>query len=204
MGVFMYQIVLASGSPRRKEILSQVGISFVVNVSNIEEITSQTTPENIVMELSKRKAYDVAKRYTENTIIIGSDTIVAYQDQILGKPKDEGHAKEMLELLSGKTHEVFTGVTVIRKNESGEVSEQTFYEVSKVSFSGLTQEDIMDYITSKEPMDKAGAYAVQGRFAVHITRIEGDYYTIVGLPVARLYQEVKQLGFDLIRNLELK
>ncbi len=203
MGFLMYQIVLASGSPRRKEILSQVGIKFTVNVSNKEEITSHTTPENIVMELSKIKACDVANHYAVDTIIIGSDTIVAYQNQILGKPRNEEHAKEMLQLLSGKTHEVYTGVTVILKNELGEVTERTFYEVSKVSFSELTIEDIMDYIMSKEPMDKAGAYAIQGRFAAHVTRIEGDYYTIVGLPIARLYQEVKKLGVDLIRNQEL-
>ncbi|WP_312370806.1 Maf family protein [Lachnoclostridium sp.] len=197
----MYQIILASGSPRRKEILSQVGINFTVCVSNIEEITSETLPENIVMELSKMKALDVTKQYESNTIIIGSDTIVAYKNQILGKPKNEEHAKEMLQLLSGVTHEVYTGVTVIIKKESGEVEERTFFEVSKVTVSELTEEEIMDYIRSKEPMDKAGAYAIQGKFAVHVTRIEGDYYTIVGLPIARIYQEVKKLGVDLIRQM---
>lgn len=195
----MYQIILASGSPRRKEILSQVGINFTVCVSTVEEITSETLPENIVMELSKMKAHDVAKQYEKNTIIIGSDTIVAYKNQILGKPKNEEHAKEILQMLSGVAHGVYTGVTVIIKKESGEVIENTFFEVSKVTVSDLTEEEIMDYIKSKEPMDKAGAYAIQGRFAVHVTRIEGDYYTIVGLPIARLYQEVKKLGVDLIR-----
>ncbi|ABX42301.1 Maf family protein [Lachnoclostridium phytofermentans] len=197
----MYQIVLASGSPRRKEILSQVGINFTVCVSNMEEITSETLPENIVMELSKMKAHDIAKQYETNTIIIGSDTIVAYKNQILGKPKNEDHAKEMLQLLSGVTHEVYTGVTVIIKNDSGEVEERTFFEISKVTVSDLTEEEIMDYIKSKEPMDKAGAYAVQGRFAAHVTRIEGDYYTIVGLPIARLYQEVKKFGIDLVKQM---
>lgn len=195
----MYQIILASGSPRRKEILSQVGINFTVCVSTVEEITSETLPENIVMELSKMKAHDVAKQYEKNTIIIGSDTIVAYKNQILGKPKNEEDAKKMLQMLSGVTHEVYTGVTVIIKKESGEVIENTFFEVSKVTVSDLTEDEIMDYINSKEPLDKAGAYAIQGRFAAHVTRIEGDYYTIVGLPIARLYQEVKKLGFDLIR-----
>lgn len=200
----MNQIVLASGSPRRKEILSQVGIDFTVCVSNKEEITSETSPEKVVMELSKMKAKDVSQQYAANTIIIGSDTIVAYQNQILGKPKNEDHAKEMLQLLSGESHEVYTGVTVIIKNDSGEVLEHTFYEVSRVTFSELTKEEILYYIASKEPMDKAGAYAIQGRFAVHISRIEGDYYTIVGLPIARLYEEVRKLGFDIVRNREVK
>lgn len=196
----MYQIVLASGSPRRKEILAQVGIDFTVCISNKEEITSETSPERVVMELSKMKANDVAKQYPENTIIIGSDTIVAYKNKILGKPKNELHAKEMLSMLSGESHEVFTGVTIIIKKDSGDVIERTFYEVSRVTFSKLTEEDIMDYIASKEPMDKAGAYAIQGIFAKHVTRIEGDYYTIVGLPIARLYEEGKKLGVDLVRD----
>ena len=196
----MYQIILASGSPRRKELLSLVGISYQVNVSEVEEITTETVPANVVMELSKMKAEDVAKQYADHAIIIGSDTVVAIGDEILGKPKNEAHAKEMLLKLSGKSHEVYTGVTVIMKKENGETICKTFYEMSKVKIAPLSEQEILDYIATQEPMDKAGAYAIQGKFAAYVQAIEGEFYTIVGLPIARLYKEVKELGVDLIRN----
>lgn len=190
----MYPIILASGSPRRKEILSQVGIAFTVQPSNKEEITTATSPSEFVMNLSRLKAEDIASKQANPCMVIGADTIVALEGTILGKPKDEAEAYTMLKQLSGRSHEVYTGVTVIVMDERKVTHKTTFYEMAKVFLASMSDEEIYAYIESKEPMDKAGAYAIQGRFACYVERIEGDYYTIVGLPIAHLYKVIKEMN----------
>lgn len=194
----MYNIILASGSPRRKEILEQVGIPFTVQVSNKEEIITESEPVNIVKGLASMKANDIAEKAKVNDVIIGCDTIVAYNNQIMGKPKDEEDAKRMLQLLQDDVHEVFTGVSVIIKMiaDDGSVCDKeiNFAVETKVYVNAMTEEQIEAYVATKEPMDKAGAYAVQGKFAAHIKKLDGDYYNVVGLPISRLYDVLLEEG----------
>lgn len=183
-------ILLASGSPRRKELLEQIGVSFTVKVSDADERTDETEPSAMVEDLAKIKASGVWEQLSEEekreTVVIGADTIVWADDRVLGKPKDETEAAEMLNLLSGKTHQVYTGVALI--SQSGVKS---FYECTHVSVCTLTPQEISAYIATGDPMDKAGAYGIQGMFARYISGIRGDYNNVVGLPVCRLYQELK-------------
>lgn len=182
------EIILASASPRRKELLEQIGMEFTVIPAKGEEHITKKEPEEVVMELSLQKAEEVAKGASKEAFVIGADTVVAYQGKILGKPKDEEDACRMLQELSGNIHEVYTGVTLI-DNKSKEV--HTFYEKTSVTMYPIEDEEIRNYIATKEPMDKAGAYAIQGIGAKFIRRIEGDYCNVVGLPVGRLYQEIR-------------
>lgn len=195
-----YNIVLASGSPRRKEILSLVGIDFKVCSSDKEEIITKSKPEDIVSELSYMKAMDICNNIHENGLIIGADTMVAINGQVLGKPKSREDAFNMLELLQGKKHQVYTGVTVILKEDNIELDNykvKTFVEVSEVVVNPMSKDEIDEYIESGEPFDKAGAYGIQGKFALYIGGIVGDYYNIMGLPIARLYSELKEEGIFL-------
>ena len=189
-------IILASGSPRRRELLSQLGVTFTVCPAKGEELTTKTLPCDIVCELSYQKALEIAKAQNTPCYVIGADTIVSFENQILGKPKDEEDAKRMLSMLSGKTHSVYTGVTFVFIDKAGRTGEHCFYEKTDVSMYTLTEEEIDRYISSGDPMDKAGSYGIQGRFAIHIKGIHGDYNNVVGLPVARLYQELRKLGVD--------
>lgn len=186
------EIILASASPRRKELLAQIGLPFTVRVSGVEEVITKTTPEEIVMELSAQKAADVKANAGKDSVVIGADTIVAYSDEngtrILGKPKNEEDAFSMLQLLQGKAHQVYTGVTICAGEET-----RTFYEKTQVQVFPMSEEEIRAYIHTGEPMDKAGAYGIQGRFAAFVKGIEGDYNNVVGLPVGRVYQELKKL-----------
>ena len=186
------EIILASASPRRKELLAQIGLPFTVRVSGVEEVITKTAPEEIVMELSAQKAADVKANAGKDSVVIGADTIVAYSDEngtrILGKPKNEEDAFSMLQLLQGKAHQVYTGVTICAGEET-----KTFYEKTQVHVFSMTEEEIWAYIRNGEPMDKAGAYGIQGRFAAFVKGIEGDYNNVVGLPVGRVYQELKKL-----------
>lgn len=182
----MKEIVLASQSPRRKELLSVITPDFVVDPSSVDEnFDTNLTPPEVVEYLSKIKAEEVAKRHP-NKIVIGSDTIVVCHNTILGKPVDDHDAFQMLKYLSGQAHNVITGVTII-KNENREV----FHSTTKVEFFELTDDEIWSYIKTKEPFDKAGAYGIQGNAAKFIKSIEGDYFTVVGLPIAELYQRLK-------------
>ena len=181
----MKHIILASASPRRKEILELADLDFDIMPSNAEEITTKTAPHEVVMELATIKAKDIYEKSDEQSVIVGADTVVAYQGQILGKPKDEADAKRMLSMLSGQTHEVYTGVCVIEDGEA-----KTFYEETKVTFYEISDEQIDHYIKSGEPMDKAGSYGIQGKAAIFIKGIEGDYYNVVGFPIARFLQEI--------------
>ncbi len=210
----MSMIILASGSPRRKELLEQIGLEFEICPAKGEEVITTTIPHEAVLELSKQKAEEVAggiAAYLEHGIpsqlmgeakgqdilVIGADTVVAYGDKILGKPKDEENAREMLSLLSGNTHSVYTGVTCVFISADGKTGEHSFYEKTDVSMCPMSPEQIQRYIATGEPMDKAGSYAIQGKCAVYIRKIDGDYNNVVGLPVGRLYQELLALGIDL-------
>jgi len=185
----MSRIILASGSPRRKEILEQVGLDFCVFPSDVEEVITKQVPSDIVMELSGQKAEDVFKKVKgEQKIVLGADTVVAYGGKVLGKPKNEEDAVNMLRMLSGKKHSVYTGVTLI-----SDKSRNTFYEETMVEFYPMTEEEIEQYVASGEPLDKAGAYGIQGKAAAFIKGIEGDYYNVVGLPIAKILKKLKKM-----------
>ena len=182
-------VVLASASPRRTELLEQGNIKHVVMPSHSEEVITSQVPSQVVEELSAQKAEDVYQQYeTKNTgdfLVIGSDTVVAADGTILGKPN------QMISMLQGKAHQVYTGVTLLIKKD-GKKIRKTFHECSDVHVYPMSKEEIREYIATGEPMDKAGAYGIQGAFGVYICGIEGDYNTIVGLPLARVYQEMKK------------
>ncbi len=183
------KIILASGSPRRKELLNNIGLKFDVIPSNADEaIPSSLTPAQAVEYLSKIKAADVFSSQP-GCAVIGSDTVVALDKKILGKPKDEKDAFNMLKMLSGKTHSVFTGVTIMTDNET-----VSFYEETRVTFYSLTDNEINSYIATGEPMDKAGAYGIQGKGCVLVEKIDGDYFNVVGLPVSKTYRVLKQMN----------
>lgn len=183
------KIILASNSPRRKELLEQVGIEFEVMSSDVDEITDKTAPADVVMDLSRIKAEAVA-RNNKGVVVLAADTVVAYNGQILGKPKGEADAFKMLKLLSGKAHQVFTGVTIV--DEAGESN--SFFESTDVLMYENSDELIKKYIATGEPMDKAGAYGIQGKGAVLVKEIKGDYNNVVGLPLSRV---CKELNFEL-------
>ena len=191
----MRNIILASGSPRRKELLTQIGIPFKIVKAEGEEVINTTVPEEAVKELSRQKAREVATR-TDGDVVIGADTVVAADHQILGKPKDAEDAVRMIRMLQGRSHQVLTGVTVILR-DGARKKEICFAETTHVHVYPMTEEQIRDYVASGEPMDKAGAYGIQGLFAAYVSGIEGDYNNVVGLPVGRLYQEVLAAGIDL-------
>lgn len=175
----MKKIILASASPRRKELLATAGVEFEVLVSDADEtIPEGTLPVDAAMLTAEKKALAVAGKCT-GAVVIGADTIVVLDGRILGKPKDEADAKAMLRFLSGREHEVITGVCLTDGAKT-----KKFAKVSKVRFYELTDEEIAAYVATNEPMDKAGAYGIQGRGCVLVESIEGDYFNIVGLPVA--------------------
>lgn len=182
------KIILASGSPRRKELLNQVGIDFDVYPADIDETCENTDPASLVMELSEKKALAVKKHFT-NQVILAADTVVAYLGNILGKPKNEKEAFNMLKSLSGKEHEVYTGVTIIDKN--GRVD--TFFSCTKVKMFESSDEEIWTYVSTGECMDKAGAYGIQGKGAVLVESIDGDYNNVVGLPVSTVFRKLQKL-----------
>lgn len=178
-------------------MLKQIGIDFEVLVSNKEEVIESDEPYEVVCSLSRQKALEVRDLYaqragSEGYIVIGADTIVAVDGKILGKPKDESDALDMLRSLSGRSHIVCTGVTLVINN--GEREEiDTFAEVTKVFMYQADKEELLDYISTKEPMDKAGSYGIQGIGGKFIEKIEGDYNNVVGLPISKIYQKIKHL-----------
>lgn len=187
----MNKIVLASASPRRSELLTQIGIPFTVHKSTCEEKISSTVPAEVVCELSRQKAEDVWQMPSyKDCIVIGADTIVAYEGTILGKPKDAEDACRMLRRLAGNTHEVYTGVTFCYR-QKGEEKVHTFFEKTQVTFYPMSEAEIQAYVATGDPLDKAGSYGIQGQCAAYIKGITGDYNNVVGLPVGRLYQELK-------------
>lgn len=194
----MRKIVLASASPRRRELLAAAGVIFQVCAADGEEKITSDKPEEIVCELSVQKAMAVALKFDmeEGSIVIGADTIVSYNNEILGKPSDEENAFETLKMLQGNTHQVYTGVTVLLR-ENGEWKPFTFTECTDVTFYPVSDEEIRTYIRSGEPMDKAGSYGIQGGFGIYVKEIHGEYTNVVGLPVGRLFHEMKAHGIEL-------
>lgn len=212
------RLVLASASPRRRELLSQIGLEFTVMPSTKEENAKTTEAGALVQELSRQKAVDIweqlsggqgqnpdadQEQISEETqepnlngkrqpelLVIGADTVVCCEGKILGKPHSREAAAEMLTALQGRSHEVYTGVTLYSQSET-----ITFFECTQVEFYPMTEVEISEYIDSKEPMDKAGAYGIQGLGARFVKGIRGDYNNVVGLPVGRLYQELKSRGW---------
>lgn len=185
----MNKIILASKSPRRRELLSMLGIEFDVIPADIDEqIDYNNDLVKEIQKLSFQKANAVFQDHQDN-IVIGSDTIVFIDNKVLGKPKSKQEAKEMLHRLSGKTHQVVTGVTIISIEKT-----DTFASVTDVTFYELTDEEIETYVESVEPLDKAGAYAIQGKGSEFVKSINGDYYTVVGLPIAEVYRHLKSFN----------
>ncbi|WP_455542734.1 Maf family protein [Intestinibacter sp.] len=187
------EIILASASPRRKEILQNTKLKFEIEKSDIEEVILENeSPENMVVRLAYEKAFDVAKT-NKDKLVIGADTIVAIDDEVLGKPKDEKEAYQMIKRLSNKTHKVITGISLINLKENKVIKD---YVVSFVTFKNLSDDSIKDYINTNESLDKAGAYGIQGYGALLVDNIQGDYFNIVGLPISRLSDLLKD-HFDI-------
>lgn len=183
----MNKIILASQSPRRKELLSLLNIDYEAIPADIdEEINTNNDLVKEIERLSYQKAFHIYKEH-KDALVIGADTIVKINNQVLGKPKTYEQAKQMLQVLSNNTHEVITGVSIISENKT-----ETFSSVASVTFYPLTENEIDEYIKTNEPMDKAGAYAIQGLGAKFIKSIDGDFYTIMGLPIAELYHRLQK------------
>ena len=195
-----YDILLASGSPRRRELLTQAGFRFTVKTADVDETTEEKEPAKVVEALSRRKAEAVYQLISsqdgEDTgrdggdMVVAADTIVSQDGEILGKPKDEADACRMLRELSGRTHVVYTGVTLITPDGV----RRTFSNATKVTFYPLSEEEIREYVASGEPMDKAGAYGIQGLGARLVERIEGDYNNVVGFPLAHFIRVLEEEG----------
>ncbi|MCI8894016.1 MAG: septum formation inhibitor Maf [Lachnospiraceae bacterium] len=198
------KLILASASPRRRELLAQVGADFIVLPAAGEERITKEQPQEAVMELALQKAMEVAERIAKGEIpqtgdgmlVLGADTVVVCDGRILGKPRDEGDAVEMLTRLQGRTHQVFTGVALIDMPGDGQRVSR-FYQETQVEMFPVSEAEILDYVKSGEPMDKAGAYGIQGRGVLLVREIRGDYSNVVGLPVAELYQRLGQLGIEI-------
>ncbi len=218
------KIILASGSPRRKELLAQAGYDFVIEVSDADENIQADSPGTLVEELSHRKAGAVAKQHMagesgtachaadyadgaaikttaagaaapgqEMYTIIGADTVVAVDGRVLGKPDGEEGAVEMLRSLSGRTHQVYTGVSLLLLEEGRLVAEEKFHVCTDVTMREISDEEIRWYVSTGEPMDKAGAYGIQGKAAVFISGIHGDYYNVVGLPLCETVSRLRRM-----------
>ncbi len=181
----MPKIILASASPRRKELMELAGYDFEVICADIVEVVpEEAMPQEVVMSLALQKAQAVAAEHKE-AVVIGSDTVVALDGKILGKPHSEQEACEMLRSLSGRTHKVFTGVAIVC---GGKV--KNFFDETDVEFYSLGDDEIKKYVATGEPTDKAGAYGIQGRGSVLVKRINGDFFSVMGLPIAKLYREM--------------
>ncbi|MCI8292584.1 MAG: septum formation inhibitor Maf [Hespellia sp.] len=191
------KIILASGSPRRKELLEQIGIPFEVVISHVEEVRTKEEPSEIVLELALQKAEAVLEQFPvkerAGIVVLGADTIVVKAGKILGKPRDEEEAVEMIRSLQGQCHRVYTGVVILETDESKGRKCSTHVEETKVFVHTMTEDEISGYVATKEPLDKAGAYGIQGTFAAYIDRIEGDFYNVVGLPVAYVYRRLREI-----------
>ena len=220
------KLVLASGSQRRRELLTMCGYDYEIIVSNADETIDENDPESFVRALSLRKAKEVFDRLSaagrRDFAVIGSDTVVAFQKDgetkpvIIGKPKDAEDAVRVLSMLSGKTHRVFTGVSVIadipdenaaaqcsiRKKEEiqtecsiqGKAEIQTECSITEVTFETLSPDEITDYVNSGDPLDKAGSYGIQGPFGMFVREIRGNYFTVIGMPIPVLYKMLKKIG----------
>ncbi|MBU2009241.1 MAG: septum formation inhibitor Maf [Chloroflexi bacterium] len=191
----MKAIILASASPRRKELLEQIGLSFRVEPSNYQEnIRFDLEPHDLARALSLEKARLVARNH-RNALVIAADTFIVFEGKILGKPRTETEAKKMLETMSGKPHSVITGFTIIDADSNKTVSRSV---ETRVHLRELSSNEIDAYVRSKEPLDKAGAYAIQGLGSVIVERIEGDYFNVMGLPLSALAESLKEFGVHVL------
>ena len=187
------QIILASESPRRQALLRQIGLDFAVKISGIDEDISIDLPPNQLAEhLAREKAHAVAVDYP-NQLVIGADTIVVFDGQILGKPKDNEHSYQMLSTLSGNTHQVITGVALQLRDKN---LDETFHAVTNVTFNTLSDSDIYYYIDTYKPFDKAGSYGIQDWFAVFVKHIDGCFYNVMGLPLANLWEHINKIEIN--------
>ena len=186
-------MILASASPRRKEILENFGFSFKTIVKNIDETSDKTRAEEKILEIAEKKARATAIDFPDENIM-GADTVVVVDGKILGKPKDEKEAFSMLKSLSGRSHEVITAFSFININKNISYSD---YEITKVYFKNLTDDEINWYINTKEPMDKAGAYGIQGKGAFFVEKIEGDFFSVMGFPLGKFVRFLNKTGFNL-------
>jgi len=191
----MKTIILASASPRRKELLKKIGLKFKVELSNYEEdIPSGLEPHELAQKISLEKAKVVASKH-QNVIVIAADTFIVFGGQILGKPHTEKEARKMLEAISGKSHSVITGFSIIDTSKNKTLSKSV---ETKIYLRKLTLAEIDAYVKSKEPLDKAGAYAIQGLGAVFVEKIEGDYFNVIGLPLSALTEALKEFGINIL------
>ena len=187
------KLILASNSRTRKEVLDKVGLIYSVAPSNIEEISTETNPDNYVMDLSKQKAEAVAKEKKEG-VILSADSIIYIDDKKLEKPKTKEQAKEMLHKLSGRINYAVTGVTIIDLYQNKKI---TFNEVTEVYFDTLTEDEIDWYIENEQYIFERCGYSIAGKSAIYIPKINGDYYNILGMPISRVYKELNKLGYKL-------
>ncbi|MGA9173721.1 MAG: Maf family protein [Thermoactinomyces sp.] len=190
------ELVLASGSPRRRELLALYGVDFRVQTSQVDEtIDHSLPPGKIVEELALRKARAVAAA-CDHALVIGADTVVVYGGEILGKPCDEDEAKKMLSRLQGRDHQVYSGIALVRVQAGEKVEEKTAHRATKVWMRSLSPEKIAWYVSTKEPLDKAGAYGIQGRGARLVDKIEGCYFNVVGMSLSLLDQMLEEIGYS--------
>ena len=189
------KIILASKSPRRKEILETMGVQFEIDVADVDEsVDACLSPVEAVCEISKRKAQKIAERHGDDGIVISADTVVVIDGKIIGKPKDKEDAFCILKNLSGRTHQVYTGFTVCGNGKT-----KTDFEVTKVHFKELCDDDIRRYVATGEPMDKAGAYGIQQKGNLFVDYIHGDYYNVVGFPISKICVTIRELfGINLL------
>lgn len=188
------KIILASASPRRRELLAQAGYEFEIEVSHKEETYTSETPDEIVKELALLKAKDIAEQNdAKNMIVIGADTVVAHKGAILGKPKSKEDAFEMIKGFQGDKHQVYTGVAILDYDVDGNETVVNHAVKTDVYVNPMTDEEIWKYIESDNVMDKAGSYGIQSGFALYIEKIEGDYFNVVGLPISYIYEQLKQM-----------
>jgi septum formation protein len=191
------KIVLASKSPRRKVLLEQIGLEFEIRESEYEEdMAAMSDPHELVKFLALNKARDVAKHY-EDSIVIGADTFVIFNDKFIGKPKDEQDARKILQNFSGRVHEIVTGFAIIDTKNKIEIND---VGTASVKFRELTEEEINNYIATGEPMTRAGAYGLMEKAAVLIDSINGDFYSVIGLPLNKIYTNLLKLGVDTLKQ----
>lgn len=188
------KIILASASPRRRELMRQAGYEFEIQVSHKEEIYTSETPDEIVKELALLKAKDIAgQNDAKDLVVIGADTVVAYQGAILGKPESKEEAFAMIQSFQGDKHQVYTGVAILDYDVNGHETVVNHAVKTDVYVNSMTDDEIWKYIESDNVMDKAGSYGIQSGFAIHIEKIEGDYFNVVGLPISYIYNILKDI-----------
>lgn len=187
-------IILASASPRRRELMQQAGYEFQIQVSHKEEVYISTAPDEIVKELALLKARDIAEQnVAKNLLVIGADTVVAHKGNILGKPKSREDAFSMIRGFQGDKHQVYTGVAILSYDDDGEETVINQAVRTDVYVNSMTEKEIWAYIDSDYVLDKAGSYGIQSGFAKHIEKIEGDYFNVVGLPISYIYDKLKEI-----------